>query len=301
METEMGKCGESLWRIEDLAEYLAISAGEVQELVDLVGIPHLNISKYLRFRKADVDRWLDSLKSPSMRQDSAPALDPMVSLAYVERCKSDSRRPPSYNPKPTQQWHQPPYQQPQRIELPQKTTTPYPDVRVSEYRGLQGYLGALGEINGFRVTLDQPIPEEATPIEAALERDAWKLACLILLSLPVDKDVLKIKRCLNSGFDEAAIVFASRKHAQQGEPLIAQNLTKEELVRVHLLAPDELSSYIEGITTLVFEETDFIRGYKVRVRYYRTNPADQERRKKALIKIIAESTLRQKMAAMRNS
>lgn len=234
-----------------------------------------------------------------MGQDSVPASGPMVSLADIERRKSDSRKPLPYNPKPTQ--YQPPYQQPQRIEVPQKATTSYPDVRVSEYRGFQGYLGALGEINGFRVTLDQPIPEEEAPIEAALERDAWKLACLILLSLPVDKDILKIKRCLNSGFDEAAIVFASRKHVQQGEPLITQKLTKEELVRVHLLAPDDLSSYIEGITTLVFEKTDFAHGYKVRVRYYRTNPADQERRKKALSKIIAENILRQRMAAMRDS
>ena len=185
--------------------------------------------------------------------------------------------------------------------MPQKTTTPYPDVIVSEYRDLQGYLGALREINGFRVTLDQPTPEEETPIEAVLERDAWKLACLILLSLPVDKDVLKIKRCLSSGFDEVAIVFASRKHAQQGEPSITQKLTKEELVRAHLLTPNELSSYIEGITTLACEETNFVRGYKVRVRYYRTNPADQERRKRALTKIIAENILRQRMAAMRDS
>jgi hypothetical protein len=97
----------------------------------------------------------------------------MVSLADVERHKSDSRKPLPYNPKPTQQLYQPLYQQPQRIEVPQKATTSYPDVRVSEYLDLQGYLGALGKINGFRVTLDQPIPEEETPVEAALERDAW--------------------------------------------------------------------------------------------------------------------------------
>jgi excisionase family DNA binding protein len=297
----MGKCGESLWRIEDLAEYLAVSAEEVQQLVDLIGIPHLKISQHLRFRKADIDRWLDSLKSPSMGRGSVPASGPMISLADVERRKSDSREPPPYDPKPTQKCYQLPYLQPQRIEVPQKTTTSHLNVIAYEHRDLQGHLRELGEINGFRVTLDQPIPEEETPIEVTLERDAWKLAFLILPSLPVDKDVFKIKRCLSSGFDETAIAFVSRKHTQQGEPLITQNLTKEELVRLHLLAPDELSSYIEGITTLVCEKTDLVHGYKVRTRYYRTNPADQERRKRALSKIIAESILRQRMAAMRNS
>ena len=149
--------------------------------------------------------------------------------------------------------------------------------------------------------MDQPIPEEETPIEVALERDAWKLACLILLSLPVDKDIVKVKRCLRSGFDEAAIVFASRKHAQQAEPLIAQELTKEDLVRVHLLAPDELSRYIEGIKTLVYETTSSVNGYKVRARYYRTNPADQERRNKALAKVLAEIMMRNRIAGLGNS
>lgn len=294
----MPKHGESLWRIEDLAEYLALSEEEVQKLVDSIGIPHLKISKHLRFRKGDIDRWLDSLKSPSLGKASAS----MTSLAEHERRRSDFRKDPSCDPKPIQQWCQPASLPPSQGEAPQKTPTPNLDVRVSEYRHLQERLRELGEINGFRVTLDQLIPEEETPIEVVLERDAWKLACLILLNLPGNKDILKIKRCLmGSGFDEAAIVFASRRHAQQAEPLIAEELTKEDLVRLHLLAPDELSRYIEGIKTLVYETTSFVNGYRVRARYYRTNPADQERRSKALVKIVAESILRQRIAAMRES
>lgn len=301
-EIEMPKRGESLWRIEDLAEYLAISEEEIQELVDSMGIPHLKISKHLRFRKGDIDRWLDSLKSPSLGKASASTSGPTTFHAEYERRKSDFQKDPSYDPKPIQQWCQPTSLPPSQIEAPQKTPTPNLDVRVSEYRHLQERLGELGEINGFRVTLDQLIPGEDTPIEVVLERDAWRLACLILLNLPANKDILKVKRCLmGSGFDEAAIVFASRKHAQQAEPLIAEELTKEDLVRVHLLAPDELSRYIEGIKTLVYETTSFVNGYKVRARYYRTNPAGQERRNKALVKIVAESILRQRIAAMRDS
>lgn len=88
----MPKLEESLWRIEDLAEYLAISEREVRELVDLIRIPHLKISKHLRFRKADIDRWLDSLKSPSLGQASAPTSGPIVSRTEYEGRKSDSRR-----------------------------------------------------------------------------------------------------------------------------------------------------------------------------------------------------------------
>jgi excisionase family DNA binding protein len=248
----MPRYGEPLWRIDDLAEYLAISAGEVQELVDSFGIPHLKIGEHLRFRKAEIDLWLDSLKSSHLGKVAAPQpnLSRRISSAESRTTNARNSRPyESSNP----QWCQPTSPPYPRIEEPKKMPMPHLEVRVSEYRHLQDRLGELGELNGFRVTVDQPLPGEETPIEAVLERDAWKLACLIVLSLTINKDILKIKRCLCSGFDEAAIVLTSRRHVQQAEPLINQELTKEELARVHLLSPDALASYIEGIKTLVYE------------------------------------------------
>lgn len=55
---------EALWSIEDVATYLGVPVGSVYKMTAETArlrIPHLKIGGRLRFRKADIDRWLDLL------------------------------------------------------------------------------------------------------------------------------------------------------------------------------------------------------------------------------------------------
>ena len=55
---------ETLWSIEDVATYLGVPVGSVYKMTAetaRICIPHLKIGGRLRFRKADLDRWLDLL------------------------------------------------------------------------------------------------------------------------------------------------------------------------------------------------------------------------------------------------
>lgn len=54
----------TLWSIEDVGAYLGLPAGSVYKMTARTArlrIPHLKIGGRLRFRKADIDRWLDLL------------------------------------------------------------------------------------------------------------------------------------------------------------------------------------------------------------------------------------------------
>lgn len=90
------------------------------------------------------------------------------------------------------------------------------------------------------------------------------------------------------------MVLPNQRQARKLENALSNTLTKEELARVKLLAPEELPGYVEGIETLVAEREDTIIGYRVKVRYVRTNPADEARRQKALARVFAESLLRRR-------
>lgn len=53
-----------LWTIRDVARYLRMPVSSVYKMTAAggpVSIPHLKIAGRLRFRKADIDRWLDLL------------------------------------------------------------------------------------------------------------------------------------------------------------------------------------------------------------------------------------------------
>jgi excisionase family DNA binding protein len=53
-----------LWKISDVAQYLGVPLSSVYKMTgpkSVLRIPHVRIVGKVRFRKADVDQWLDLL------------------------------------------------------------------------------------------------------------------------------------------------------------------------------------------------------------------------------------------------
>jgi excisionase family DNA binding protein len=61
-----------LFAVEELSKYLKVSDQWVYERTQLKEIPHIKMGKFLRFRKPEVDCWLDSKKVPAMNPLSKP-------------------------------------------------------------------------------------------------------------------------------------------------------------------------------------------------------------------------------------
>jgi excisionase family DNA binding protein len=55
---------QSLWKISDVAKYLGVPLNSVYKMTgpkSALRIPHIRIAGKVRFRKADIDQWLDQL------------------------------------------------------------------------------------------------------------------------------------------------------------------------------------------------------------------------------------------------
>jgi excisionase family DNA binding protein len=53
--------------LQGLAQYLKVTPKWIYEQTHLKTIPHLKLTnKQLRFRKKDIDKWLDTLKNPAI-------------------------------------------------------------------------------------------------------------------------------------------------------------------------------------------------------------------------------------------
>lgn len=58
--------GDTILDIRGLAEYLKVKPKWIYEQTHLKTIPHHKLTnKQLRFRKKDIDKWLDTLKNPA--------------------------------------------------------------------------------------------------------------------------------------------------------------------------------------------------------------------------------------------
>ncbi|MFQ5780212.1 MAG: excisionase family DNA-binding protein [Nitrospiria bacterium] len=71
----LAKCREEddqIFSVKALAGYLGVSNQWVYERVRLHEIPFIKMGKFPRFKKADIDRWLDSLQTPALHLTSRP-------------------------------------------------------------------------------------------------------------------------------------------------------------------------------------------------------------------------------------
>lgn len=55
-----------IFDVKGLSEYLKVDTSWVYKRVSLKSIPHFKVGKYTRFRKKDIDKWIESQKIPSL-------------------------------------------------------------------------------------------------------------------------------------------------------------------------------------------------------------------------------------------
>jgi len=51
--------------VDEVAEYLGIKRGTVYKWVERYGLPVRKIGRLLKFRKSEIDEWLDGFKVPA--------------------------------------------------------------------------------------------------------------------------------------------------------------------------------------------------------------------------------------------
>lgn len=66
---------DTLFNVQTLAEYLQVSKQWVYERVQFKEIPYRKVGRFLRFRKSEIDEWLDGFKVPAA--SSPPTLPGM--------------------------------------------------------------------------------------------------------------------------------------------------------------------------------------------------------------------------------
>jgi excisionase family DNA binding protein len=67
-----------LWGIEEVASYLGIPQSSIYKMTSRGVIPHVKLGGRVRFRQADIDRWLDVLMVSPL-----PALDKARRMALA--------------------------------------------------------------------------------------------------------------------------------------------------------------------------------------------------------------------------
>ncbi|GAA4815328.1 hypothetical protein GCM10023232_08780 [Sphingosinicella ginsenosidimutans] len=161
-----------------------------------------------------------------------------------------------------------------------------------KHRYLQSLVKELGEQQGFRATIEAPLPGGGQ-IDVLLEQGETAVPVEISVTTPAEYECGNIRKCLAAGFPRVAFVLAKSKatHGRFQSALLA-GLTPEEQARVAILAPEDIPDYIAALSPAPAPSESVVKGWKVRVSRTSVSPEDAKERRDRLAKIVARSLSR---------
>lgn len=161
-----------------------------------------------------------------------------------------------------------------------------------KHRYLQSLVKELGEQQGFRATIEAPLPGGGQ-IDVLLEQGETAVPVEISVTTPAEYECVNIRKCLSAGFPRVALVLAKSKatHGRFQSALLA-GLTPEEQARVAILAPEDIPDYIAALSPAPAPSESVVKGWKVRVLRTPVSPEDAKERRDRLAKIVARSLSR---------
>lgn len=159
-----------------------------------------------------------------------------------------------------------------------------------KHRYLQALVKELAEQQGFRATIEAPLPDGAGQVDILLERDDLRVAIEVSVSTPVEAERENVRKCLAAGYPLVALVLAKSK-ATQGRyrATIIEGLEASERDRVSFLAPEEVPDYIAALAPAPAPTETVVKGYKVRVSHTSVSPDEARERRGRLAKLVARS------------
>lgn len=159
-----------------------------------------------------------------------------------------------------------------------------------KHRYLQSLVKELAEQQGFRATIEAPLPGGTGQIDVLLVRDDVAIAIEISVSTPVEQERDNVRKCLDAGFARVGLVLAKSRTTQgRYRTLILEALSAEEREKVSFLAPEDLPDYIAALAPAPAPSETFVKGYRVRVSHSQVSPDDARERRDRLAKVVARS------------
>ncbi|HEY6815851.1 MAG TPA: type IV secretion system DNA-binding domain-containing protein, partial [Croceibacterium sp.] len=163
-----------------------------------------------------------------------------------------------------------------------------------KHRYLQSLVKELAEQQGFRATIEAPLPDGVGQIDVLLAREGIAVAVEVSVSTPIEQERQNVRKCLDADFARVAVVLAkSRATSGRYRTAILETLSPEERDRVSLLAPEELPDFIAALAPVPPASESIVKGYRVRVQHTAVSPDEAKARRDQLAKLVARSLRRE--------
>ncbi len=160
-----------------------------------------------------------------------------------------------------------------------------------KHRYLQALVKELAEAQGFRATIEAPLPDGTGQVDVLLSRDGLRVAVEVSITTPVEWEIENVRKCLRAGYDRVALVLAkSAKTHTRYRQAVTDAVGAD---RVTFLVPEDVPDFIASLAPVPEPSETVVRGYKVKVTRTEVSPEDAKARRDTLARLVAK-TLQEK-------
>lgn len=155
-----------------------------------------------------------------------------------------------------------------------------------EHKYLQHLVMQLAEQRGFRVALEEEIPDRSGRIDVLLRRDQTAIACEISVTSTPEQEVENVRKCLGAGFQQVLVIAADQRRLGRLKSAIEKEVSPEGLACIVYVVPEAIVEYLDA---QVVPSTELVRGYSVRVTRKTIASNEAGARREAIGRVIAKS------------
>lgn len=157
-----------------------------------------------------------------------------------------------------------------------------------QHRYLQALIKELGEQQGFKATIEAPVP--GGQVDVLLERDGLRVAFEVSVTTPAEQERANVRKCLDARFDHVALVFLKPKTVGGAfRASILAPLDQSERERFEFLTPEGLPDYIYRLAGRSAPGENLVKGYRTKLLRSSIVPGDARARRESISGVIARS------------
>ena len=136
---------------------------------------------------------------------------------------------------------------------------------------LERMVKELGEVAGYRASVEETILDGAGRVDVILRRGAEIICAEISVTTTREHELLNVRKCLEFGATTVLVVASNGRHLKGLANYIGGHLGEVERGQVEYLSPDALPEYFATLTKTSAPMETVVRGYRV-VSSTRANP-----------------------------
>ena len=161
-----------------------------------------------------------------------------------------------------------------------------------EHIYLQNLIKRWAENRGWRATIEKDVLDGSGNVDVSLERENLSIACEISVNSTPEQELGNVRKCLEAGYDEVAIISTATTTLNRVREKIESELNDEETSNVFFLSPEELFVLLEEREAESSATEGTVRGYKVKTRYRAIEEEEKQTRKQAVSQVILKAVKR---------